>query len=521
MTQLQYLYLSHTHVVGDLASLQGLAQVQWLYLTNTQVTGDLVSLQNLTELQRLFLKDTHIPGDLSSLQSLTHLQELSLANTQVAGDLGSLEKLRKLQRLNLASTHVAGDIAGLQGMTQMHRLNLANDQVAGNLSSLQGATGMQEFDLSNTSVEGELMVLLPWENVTAIDLQQTKVSGRLSSKWRGRWSKLRSLKLSGSRVEFLPQPDELEGLQSYYTTGHSDFSANAILPQLNLLELSGCPLDGDVKNLLLPLFGCPALATIDAASCGLSGTLTHLKLKMVQVNGRSSLGWTSLLSESLRLLNFASNNVSTIEGIPKQMKVIVLADNSAVDFATGVVKEALTAGTFDHVPVKGEAHVQRLLAASAAHIAVHMQGRIHVELKDGVVMAKPLSGSTQVSSDDPEGSARGSIDWQLANLTRLVEHIGKDSISRSRDLREAMMDRCLVEEAEGSESALAGSKHILFKYARCHSLYMEIVQKLVAVALVSVVNSGDGLQLSLAITLLMAAASGMVQPYFHPQAGQT
>eukprot|EP00438_Fugacium_kawagutii_P001123 Skav218114 [mRNA] locus=scaffold759:226674:227039:- [translate_table: standard] len=48
---------------------------------------------------------------------------------------------------------------------------------------------------------------------------------------------------------------------------------------------------------------------------------------------------------------------------------------------------------------------------------------------------------------------------------------------------------------------------------------MEIVQKLVAVALVSVVNSDDGLQLSLAITLLMAAASGMVQPYFHPQAG--
>eukprot|EP00438_Fugacium_kawagutii_P021529 Skav233414 [mRNA] locus=scaffold892:179264:181696:+ [translate_table: standard] len=173
----------------------------------------------------------------------------------------------------------------------------------------------------------------------------------------------------------------------------------------------------------------------------------------------------------------------------------------------------------DHVPVKGEAHVQRLLAASAAHIAVHMQGQVRVALKDGVVMAKPLSGS-QVSSDDPEASARGSIDWQLANLTSVVEHMGTDSI-RSRDLREAMMDRCLVEEAESSESALAGSKHILFKYARCHSLYMEIVQKLVAVALVSVVNSDDGLQLSLAITLLMAAASGMVQPYFHPQAGQT
>ena len=93
--------------------------------------------------------------------------------------------------------------------------------------------------------------------------------------------------------------------------------------------------------------------------------------------------------------------------------------------------------------------------------------------------------------------------------------------NKSRDLTEALMDRCLLEEAESSERALAGAKHILFKYSRSQSLYMEIIQKLVAVALVSVVNSDDGLALCLAITILMAAASGMVQPYFHPQAGQT
>ena len=46
---------------------------------------------------------------------------------------------------------------------------------------------------------------------------------------------------------------------------------------------------------------------------------------------------------------------------------------------------------------------------------------------------------------------------------------------------------------------------------------MEIVQKLVAVFLVSVVASANGLQLSVAITLTMAAASAMVQPYARPQ----
>ena len=61
--------------------------------------------------------------------------------------------------------------------------------------------------------------------------------------------------------------------------------------------------------------------------------------------------------------------------------------------------------------------------------------------------------------------------------------------------------------------------------ARCRSLYMEIVQKLVAVALVSVVGSEDSLELSFAITMAMAATSAMVKPFLQPQArrvgGQT
>ena len=49
---------------------------------------------------------------------------------------------------------------------------------------------------------------------------------------------------------------------------------------------------------------------------------------------------------------------------------------------------------------------------------------------------------------------------------------------------------------------------------------MEILQKLVAVALVSIVDSKDALQLSLAITLGMAATCGLVQPYLQPQVGE-
>ena len=50
-----------------------------------------------------------------------------------------------------------------------------------------------------------------------------------------------------------------------------------------------------------------------------------------------------------------------------------------------------------------------------------------------------------------------------------------------------------------------------------NNLWMEVVQKLVAVALVSMVTSADGLQNCLGINLGMAAACAMVQAYARPQ----
>lgn len=136
------------------------------------------------------------------------------------------------------------------------------------------------------------------------------------------------------------------------------------------------------------------------------------------------------------------------------------------------------------------------------------------------VLRLPNNRDAGLSSSERAPEVRGSLEVtaRLSELSSLVEaHMGK---SRSRALAKAMMDRCLLEEAESSERALAGCKHILFKYSRCQNFYMEIILKLVGVALVSVVNNNDCLRLCMAITLLMAAVSGMLQPFLQPQAGQ-
>ncbi|CAJ1347066.1 unnamed protein product, partial [Effrenium voratum] len=160
---------------------------------------------------------------------------------------------------------------------------------------------------------------------------------------------------------------------------------------------------------------------------------------------------------------------------------------------------------FDKLALKHATFTRRLVAAAAAYISVLMRGRVTVELKDDTVIVKPIAGD---SSRSDELHSAGAIS--------LVAKVDVGSL-QSRKLAEAMMDRCILEENEAEERVLAGSKDIFLKYARCRNVYMEILQKVFAIALVSVVGSEDGVQLSVAITLLMAATSAMVQPFLQPQ----
>ena len=47
---------------------------------------------------------------------------------------------------------------------------------------------------------------------------------------------------------------------------------------------------------------------------------------------------------------------------------------------------------------------------------------------------------------------------------------------------------------------------------------MEIVQKLVAVALVAIVSKIEGMMMPVAVSLVMAVTSATVRPYAQPQA---
>ena len=157
-----------------------------------------------------------------------------------------------------------------------------------------------------------------------------------------------------------------------------------------------------------------------------------------------------------------------------------------------------------------------------------------MELKQGTVIVKPIACEQMFvlprfgelvwlslfcffGHTASEGDSSRTDELPSAGAISLAAKVDVGSL-KSRELAEAMMDRCILEENEAEEPVLAGAKDIFVKYARCRNVYMEILQKAAAIALVSVVRSEDGVELSVAITLLMAATSRMVQPFLQPQA---
>lgn len=347
LTNLIALYLSGSHVAGDLSSLRNLTELNTLVLDGTNITGDLSSLRNRTKLRWLQLDGTKVTGDLSSLRASTGLFRLGLSNTQVVGDLSDLHL--DLEFLDLSHTAVAGKISGLQKLTKMSHLALSDSDVSGDISSLKALSSLKQIDLSHTIVAGDMAVLLHWKQITSVKLEHAKVSGRLNTSWLGKAQMLRTLKLSYSEVSFLPAAGDKGDLEKLLLLNSLEEDVTW-LPQLNMLELSGCPLQGDVMDLLWLLRKCPNIASIKATNSRLTGSLRSLRGQR--------------LARSLQTLDLAANNVSEIDDLPENLQVLILTGNPMVRFADGVLRRAVKAGTFldlQNVELSNKAEARELV----------------------------------------------------------------------------------------------------------------------------------------------------------------
>lgn len=106
------------------------------------------------------------------------------------------------------------------------------------------------------------------------------------------------------------------------------------------------------------------------------------------------------------------------------------------------------------------------------------------------------------------------------DLPFAMEEVAVATTLKCRSISEMLVERCILEEVEDSDRILAGAKQLLLKYAQGSYLCMEILLKLAAVAVVTLVQTvqdESAVKLCMGVTLATAATIGLAQPYLQPQ----
>ena len=95
-----------------------------------------------------------------------------------------------------------------------------------------------------------------------------------------------------------------------------------------------------MSEFLAPLLHCRHLNSIGAAGCGLTGEVP----KTVLFGLREFPFEETALGEGLSFLDLASNHIDRVDLIPDRWESLVLAGNTNMSFAEGVLQKAVQDG---------------------------------------------------------------------------------------------------------------------------------------------------------------------------------
>eukprot|EP00913_Durusdinium_trenchii_P034448 g32229.t1 len=174
-------------------------------------------------------------------------------------------------------------------------------------------------------------------------------------------------------------------------------------------------------------------------------------------------------------------------------------------------------------------------AAAAAHLSVHCRGKIQVHLHAETVVLTMLTTHLRQQSSASE-------EEEMDAMKFFADEAASKNLDtlKSRKLTEMLTERILLSEAK-TDRLLAGAGPLLRKYTLCcqatwaecvyrrrcpskgalicslEDIWMDVVMKLFAVALVSCVSMSNAWKWAVAFSLGMAVLVWVSHPFMHPQ----
>ena len=292
-----------------------------IYLRGRDLQGSLAKeFRELRALASLDLRETEVTGDLAVLKENFELRLLYLQNTRISGDLQSLAKATKLERLDLGQ-QVYGDVVALKNAKGLWHLDLSETKVHGNLAAFANLTQLEELHLSNTKVSGDLAAMLRWEKIERLGLSGTKVSGHPTKDFKDCCKNLWTLELAQTEVRILD--GFLEDFEPHNESTHEWICP---FPALTSFNITGISVNTTLLKLFRPFFGCSMLRAFGAAASSLKGKLPVMR--------------AFPLGRVLQLLDLSSNNITKVEALPHNCRIVIFRENPSISFKEDVVKKA-------------------------------------------------------------------------------------------------------------------------------------------------------------------------------------
>ncbi|CAJ1412437.1 unnamed protein product [Effrenium voratum] len=160
----------------------------------------------------------------------------------------------------------------------------------------------------------------------------------------------------------------------------------------------------------------------------------------------------------------------------------------------------------DKFAEKDQRFEKNLLAAAVSHITVLFRGKVRMQKEKGGMTLKFVD----------EGVLSDAASGDFGEMLELLEIQRSADAQKCTAIMRMLMERCVLEES-ASDRILTGAKELFNKYVWCQDVWVEMMMRLAAVALVSVVSVPRGLGLSVGITLGVGLMIGFMQPYAQRQ----
>jgi len=242
MVSLKALNFSSTNIV-EIKSLSNLTSLEQILFRHTRVR-DISCISNLNQIRVLKFSNTPI-DNLMPLSRLTRLIELSCASTEV-DSLSALSKTYSLRKLECFLTKIT-DLLPLKGLSRLEHISFANTDIS-SLDPLRELKLISHLSCSETKINS-LEPLNGLSRVQYFYCFGTKIES-IDHLYRSK--NIASINISNTHVHDISVVKNFRCLK-HITLGYTnvkDISALVGLKRLELVNASGCPLNGLPEQLV-------------------------------------------------------------------------------------------------------------------------------------------------------------------------------------------------------------------------------------------------------------------------------